>query len=141
MKKTFEELMAADMEVGSMFASDKDLENTKFGYAYKRYYKKNFADPFQEYLEKLQEIRINNALENPATNEVLIDRENPRGYKFSKAGLLKCIKEENEFIKENNKKEIDVELFVSPMVPPGLSERQKDMLMGLVYEAKIINNK
>ena len=129
--KTFKQLKEVDSIVGELYAKDKTLEKTKFGYAYKRFLDKNYIPTMEKFQEKILDIRIENALEDKTTKEVLIDKMNPRGYKFTKEGLKKCIAEERVAVEEFDKTEIEIIPFISSFVPE-LSDEDKEELTGLV---------
>ncbi len=135
-KKTFKELKDIDNVVGDLYAEDKELQKTKFGYAYKRFIEKYYIPAIQKFNEKIQFIRIDNALEDPKTKELLTDTDpkNYRGYKYSKEGLKKCITEETEASLEYQKEEIQIEPFLSSFIPSNITEEQKAILSGVVIE-------
>jgi len=132
--RTLEELFEIDALVGRLYKKDKELENTKFGYAYRKFYKKNTEPILKELQEKLSDIRVENALENKETREIIIDKENSRGYKYDKEGLKKCIKEERKVIETFNKKEVEIEPYFSSFVPKQLEEEEKELLKNLVIK-------
>ena len=134
MKKTIVELREVDLMVGGLYKIKPNLRNTKFGYAYKKFSDKNYFPTVSEIRKHLLEINIDNALENPQTKEILIDPANERGYKYSKNGLLKCIKEEQELLDKYNAKEIEIEPYFSSYKPEDLTEEQAEMLKGLVIK-------
>ncbi len=131
-KLTFKQILEVDLIVARLYKANETLKNSKFGYAYKRYYEKNFKPLKDEFGTLLNEIRINNALEDPKTKEVLTDNDNPRGYKYSKAGLLKCIEEEDAAQEDFLQKEVEIIPFISPIVPEGLEDEEKELLTGAV---------
>ncbi|MFA5197693.1 MAG: hypothetical protein WC437_04730 [Patescibacteria group bacterium] len=130
--KTFKDLQDIDLLVSNLYSKDKTLEKSKFGYAYKRFIEKNYMPAIKEMQEKLSDVRINNALEDKNTKEILITKENSRGFKYSKEGLKKCVAEERKTVDEFEKKEIEIIPFISSYVPEGLSEEDKELLTGLV---------
>ena len=129
--RTFKELLEIYIIIEGLYRKDEKLKDTKFGYAFKRFYKNNIDPTLKERDEKLSDIRIKNALENKDTSAIITDSTNPRGYAYSKEGLLKCIKEETELVEKYNKMEIKVEPYISSFVPE-LSEEQRDILKGLL---------
>ena len=136
MTKTFKELRDLDLLIGDLYAKDPSINDTKFGYAYKRFVKKNVQPVYEKYQEALADVRIANALEDPITHEILVDKESYRGYKFSREGLQKVIKEERSITEDWDKREIEVDPFLSPYVPESLTEEMKDQLTGLVILGK-----
>jgi MFS superfamily sulfate permease-like transporter len=92
--KKFKELQEVDGLVAGLYAKDKKLQNSKFGYAYKKFSDKFYFPVVKELQERIQDVRVDNAMEDKNTKEILVDKENVRGYKYTKEGLLKCMKEE-----------------------------------------------
>lgn len=135
MTKTFKELQEADQVVGGLYQKNAELKNSKFGYAWKRFTDKNYVPVVREFNEDLAALRVNHALEDKSTGEILIDRMNPRGFKYSKEGLLVLMKEERELENKYNSKELDVTPYVTTSIPEeveALPEEQKELLTGLV---------
>lgn len=131
--RKFEDLEELNGLVGTLWAKDKTIENTKFGYAFKSFMKKNYIPTEKERQEKINDIRINNALENKDTKEILrdTDRTNLRGFKYSKEGLKKCVKEERKVNDEFYATEIEITPVISSFVPE-MEEYLKELLKGLV---------
>jgi hypothetical protein len=132
--RSLDDLLKIDTLIGNLFKRNPSLQNTKFGYAYKRFFEKNIEQILSEYRKEIKLAQVNNALEDPKTNEILIDPQNPRGYKYSKEGLAKIISEEFEIEKEWFEKEIEVEPFFSSHVPEELLDEEKEELKGLLFE-------
>jgi hypothetical protein len=134
MTKTFKDLQEIDSLVGSLYKKNPTLEHSKFGYAYKRFSDKNYLPMVKDFQEELGNVRIDNALEDEKTKEILIDRMNVRGYKYSKEGLKKVILEEKAIIEKFDLKGIEIVPFISKVVPEDLTEDQSEMLKGVVLE-------
>ena len=132
MKKTFNEVMEADIMVGGLYKKNPDLRDTKFGYAWKRFYEKNIAPTLKEYRAEIEDAHITHALEDKETGKILTDKENSRGYSYSKDGLKTVIKAEKEISEKYDGKEIEITPFISTYVPEGLTEEQTEMLTGSV---------
>ncbi|HLD92209.1 MAG TPA: hypothetical protein VI795_02300 [Patescibacteria group bacterium] len=132
MTKTFKELQEVDQLVASLYAKDKVLSQSKFGYAYKRFSDKFYFPVVGELKQKLQDIRVDNAMEDKNTKEILVEKENVRGFKYTKEGLKNCIKQERELFEEYDKKEIEFEPFISSYVPEGLTEDETLLLKGVL---------
>lgn len=131
-KKTMSEIFEANAVVAALYAKDDTLKQTKFGYAWDMFVKKNIS-PAQEILnEKLAVIRVDNALTSETTKEVFLDRENNRGFKYSKEGLKQCMAEENKCVKEWYAKEVEIKPYICKDVPKILTEEQKETLKGLI---------
>ena len=131
MKKTFEELGKIDVVVGELYQKDGHLKDSKFGYAYKRFSEKNYLPKIKELQQELNDARIDNALEDPITHAVWTDSTNLRGYKYSKEGLKAVMKKENELLNEWNKKEFEIDPYISEYVPE-LTEEQRELLKGVL---------
>lgn len=131
MIKTFKELQNIDSVVGSLYKKNPELRDTKFGYAYKRFYEKNYSPIFKEFTEQINDSYIDNALVDERTQALLTDQDNSRGFKYSKDGLKKVMKDENKITEEFNKREIEIEPFISSYVPE-LTEDEKEILIGTV---------
>ena len=131
MKKTYKELAEIDQLIGGLYAKDPNLKDTKFGYAYKRFSDINFVPTINKFRERLEIIRTNNALEDSATKAVIMDQTNPRGFKYSREGLIKCIEEEAKLNIEFDAEEIEIKPYISAYVPELLDE-QKELLTGLI---------
>lgn len=133
-KKTFEELNELDGIVGNMFQDDENLANSKFGYGYKKFYKKNLKKVFEDYREVITDMYIDNALVDDKT-KALITTEKGRGFAFDKAGIKQVIKEEKKILNEWNKKEFDIEPYImAPENLPELSEIETEALKGVLTE-------
>ncbi len=132
--RTFKELREIDALVGQLYSKNPNIRNTKFGYAYKKFSQKNYNNLFQEFRDKIDYIRVDNALEDSNTKEVLYSQADERGFKYSKEGLKKCIAEENKAVEEYNAKEIEIDPYISSVVPEELTEDDKELLKGLLIE-------
>lgn len=132
-KKSFKELQEIDSLVANLYKQQPGLENTKFGYAYKRFSEKFYFPKVKEMSNEVMNARIDNSLEDPTTKEVLSD-PNPRGrgFKFSREGLKKVIELENQITEKWENKEIEVEPHISSYVPEVLTEEQAEMLKGIL---------
>jgi hypothetical protein len=134
MQKKIEELLSADQIVGGLIQSQKTTENSKFIYAWKKFYRLNMKDPISEYQDKVQDIRIKYAQEDK-DGSVVNDPTNPRGYKYSKESLQSVIKEEKDATKELNEREIEVKPYICPVESlPELTDEEKEQLKGLIIE-------
>lgn len=129
-KKTFKELREIDSVVATLYAKNPTLRDSKFGYAYQRFYKKNYVPTAQQFNEALSGLQVDYALEEPTTKEVLVDKENNRGFKYAKDQLKILIGKEVELTEEWGQKEYDVEPFISPLMPDNISEYEFDVLKG-----------
>lgn len=134
MKKTFKELRDIDLMVGGLYGEFPHLKKTKFGYAYKRFIDKSYQPIFNEFQDEINSCRIDNALENPITKEVMLDKENPRGFKYSRDGLRNCIEQEKKISKNWESREVEVTPFIIPVIPDELNEFQVDQLRGIIFE-------
>ena len=132
MTKTFKELQEVDMMVGGLYQKTPTLKESKFGYAYKRFTDKNYMPYVKDFNEELGALRVQHALEDPNTKEVIIDRMNPRGFKYSKAELILLMAEERKLAEKWDEKEITIIPYLSKLIPEDLEEEQREMLDGLV---------
>jgi len=134
MKKiTFKELQEIDSLVANLYTKDKTLQNSKMGYAYKRFSEKFYFPVVKELQQKTQDIRVDNAMEDKNTKEILADGNNVRGYKYTKEGLKNCMKQERELVEEYDKREIEIEPFISSFKPENLTDEEKELLKGIIF--------
>lgn len=143
MKKTFKEFRELDATVGVLYKKYPKLQETKFGYAYKRV-QKPYSDLVAILMEELQEIEVKNALVDPTTKALLYEENAradanpniPKKFKFSKEGKLAQMKESKELGEKYDIKEIDIEPFiVKPEDLPEniiFTEEQKEILGGVL---------
>ncbi len=131
MKKTYEELLEIDNIVGGLYKDNPVLKESKFGYAYTKFYKLNIEKVQKEFNEELQDIGINNALEDEKTKAIILDEKSATGYAHSKEQLKQYLKEYREVKERFLAKEIDVKPYISPLVPE-MTNEQKDILTGLI---------
>lgn len=136
MKKNYRQLNEMDQIIGGMYKVNPSLKDTKFGYAYKRFCEKYYVPLLKERNEKLVLIRVDNALEDPTTKEILRDDTHERGFKFDREGLKKCIKSEIKMAEEFDLKEVEIEPIFSSFVPEGLTEEQKEIFAGCILKIK-----
>lgn len=134
MVKTFKELQEVDSMIGELYKKNPKLKDSKFGYAYKRFSDKVYSPVVRDFQDELGFCRVDNALEDPNTKEVLIDRMNVRGYKYSKAGLKKCMEQEKKIIEEWDEKEVEIKPFFTKDVPTELTDEDKELLKGVILE-------
>ena len=133
MKKTFKELMEIDQMVGELYSKFTTLKYTEFGYAYKRFADNFYLPLIDQYREKIQATRIFHAMEDKKTKEILKDPTDIlRGFRYTKEGLLAVIAEEKDILSEFNNKEVEIESCVSSFVPEGLTDKQRELLTGIV---------
>jgi len=132
MTKTFKELQEVDVMVGGLYQKNPDLKQSKFGYAYKRFSDKNYVPIAKDFNEELGALRVQFALEDKTTGEVLIDRMNPRGFKYTKQGLTELMAEEKKLAEKYDAMDVEINPFLSKMIPEGLEDDQMEMLSGLV---------
>jgi len=131
-KKTFKELKELDAVIGNLYGKNPELKKGKFGYAYNKFVKKNFVPMLNEYRDELNLIAVNNALTDEKTKELIYDETNSRGFKFSKEGLIACMKQEKECEANWNTKELDLEPFISVEVPENMTEEEIEVLTGVI---------
>lgn len=130
--RTFKELVEIDELVGAMYQRDPKLPLGKFGYAYKRFVDKNYLPALNDLQQEIGGVRIDHALEDQATKEVLLDRTNSRGYKYNKVGLKAVIAAEKKLRDEWDEKVITIIPYISSAVPADILSEEKEALKGLV---------
>lgn len=126
--KKFSELQEIDNLVGSLYTKTPILKTTKFGYAYAIFHKNNLKPSLKDFSEKMNLARLENALEDKTTKEVLIDKESNRGYKYSKEGLKTLLAKEIELTSELEDKEIKIQVYTSSHIPENLEPYEKELL-------------
>lgn len=138
MKKTFKQLQEIDQVVGGLYAKNPELRETKFGYSYKRFSDKNYMPVVRDYQESLGDIRADAALTDKDTGALLLDKENPRGYKFDSKGDKKIRQAERKLTEEWDEKEFDITPFYVKVedLPKNMNEFQTEVLMGSLIEPK-----
>lgn len=134
MKKTFLELKEIDDCVAKIYAKYPDIQNSKFGYWYKRFFKKNLQPIIGELEEKLADCRLENALVDEKTREVLYTDSSQRTYKFDKEGLKKLLNFNRVLLEEYNHKEFEITPFISSEAPEGLTDEDKELLKGILID-------
>lgn len=132
MKVKRSKILEIDQEVAGLYQKDPELTNTKFGYAYKRYYQKNFTPMRDAYNEAVETIHINNALEDPTTKAIIADEKSPTGYAHSKEGKIKDMKDMKELNKTFYEEEVEVEPYISVFIPKGVKDEQKELFKGII---------
>jgi len=136
MKKTFKELKEVDQIVGGMYQTNPELKNNKFGYAYKRFSDKNLWPMVKEYSEAMTKARIEHAMVDEKTGEIITTGQG-RGFKYTKKGLLAVMDAEKAIEAEYDAKEIEIEpYFIKDLSDSTyvLSEQQREALTGLILE-------
>ena len=131
MKKTFKELQEIDQLIGYLYQVDPKLKDTKFGYAFNKLSNHVLVPAINKFRERIEIIRVNNALED-SNKAILLDKENPRGFKYSKEGLTKCMEEEIKLTEAYDKEEFEFEPYISSFTPEQLTEDQKELLTGIL---------
>lgn len=131
MKKTYKELMEVINVVDGLYAKTPTLKDSKFGYAFKKFFDKNCASLVKEFNEKLQDANLEFALVDEKTKEVLYTDEKRTYYKMDKASSQKLIDFNRKLTREYEPKEIEITPFISKYKPE-LSEYQEEVLRGLL---------
>lgn len=131
MKKTFEQLVEIDYLVGKLYKKDTTLRESKFGYAYNKFYEKNIKKIMGDLKEAVQDINISNALEDEKTKAIIHDKDSIRGFAYSKEGLKAVIKAENELTNKFNAIEVEIIPCISTYVPE-LTEEETELLKGCI---------
>lgn len=129
MIKTFTELGEVDEVVGNLYKKIPGLKETKFGYAYTKFYRKNYEVLLNELKEEYQTIAIDNALEDDKTKAILKDDKGD--YLYSKEGKKKLLADQKKIIEEFESKEITITPYISSYVPE-MDEEERSILTGLI---------
>jgi hypothetical protein len=132
--RTFEELKNIDLVVGAMYKIEPTLRETRFGYGYKRFADKHYYKLNKEYLQKLVDIRIDNALTDEVTKELIIDNNpNSRGFKYGKEGFKALIKAERALEESWDNQVVEIEPYIIKKEDlPKLTDVQKDLFKGIL---------
>jgi hypothetical protein len=131
MKKTFEELKSLDASVAWLYAKDGTLRNSKFGYAWGKFFKKNIGPTQEELSDKITDSQVDNALVDEKTKELLKDASG--NYKYGKEGMKLLLEHSRKLINEFNSKEIEVvPYFIKLENMPELSDEQREEFEGLI---------
>ncbi len=133
--KTFQELNEADNLVGVLYKKDPTLRDTKFGYAYNRFYQKNFENLLKEFQKELELVRAEHALEDEKTKALILDDKNPRGFAYSKQGFKSVVEAEEKFLEKFNKKEVEIEPYFATFIPEDMNDYTREKLIGLVIRS------
>lgn len=131
MKKTFEQILEIDAVVGQLYKKEPTLKDSKFGYAYNKFYKKNIEKPMEEFKELMQDNYIDFALEDEKTKQIIRDEKSNTGYAYTKEQLKAMLKKEKEITEKFMAKEFEVEPYISALVPE-MTEEQKEILTGSI---------
>lgn len=135
-KKTFLEIRIIDEIIGLIGNKNPKLVDSKFAYAYKRFYEKNLKRIFRDYQDALLGVRIDCALEDKNTKQILRDANDQRhgGFAYSKEDLKRVVQEENRIIDEYEQKEFEIEPYICSQIPEELSDEQKEILNGVLIK-------
>jgi len=135
MEKTYKELLEIDSLIAELFTKNPKLKEGKFAYGYKRFCDNNTNKIVDEINERVTDIRVENALTNKETGELVYDGQGPqRQYKYTKEGMLKMNKEVRKLNKEYEGKVITIKPYIVSEIPEMLDEEKK-LLVGCLIEA------
>jgi len=136
MKKTYAQLKEIDEVVGGLYGKNPKLRDGKFGYAYNRFVTKNVKPLVDEMQEKIMDCRVENAMVDEKTKELLYDRaggEQNKLYKYTKEGMKTFMEETRKITKEFDEKEVEIiPFFVSDV--PEMMEEEKEILKGCLVK-------
>jgi hypothetical protein len=140
MKKTFEELREADTVVANLYMKNPKLKEGKFGYGWSKFYKKNLEPTYTEMQEKMADAKVENAMVDEKTKELLYDITDPhnKSYKYTKEGMKKLTEEFRKIVKEYDTKEVEVEPYFikdTKYIPEMLDE-ERELLTNLIINIK-----
>lgn len=135
MKKTFKELKGIDGIYGDLLGRIENFEQTKLGYAFKRFSDKNLTKLFSDYNSALQDMKIDHALTDKETGAILYTPDR-KDYLYTPENLKTVLKKSREMQDEWSPKEFDVEPFICKNIDAvNLTDDEKEQLEGV-----IINN-
>jgi len=133
MKKLFLEIKEADQVVAQLYAKTPKLRDTKFGYAWKRFMDKNYPLLATEINDRMTDNRIEFALTDPTTKELLYTDSKNNNFKYSKEGMKSLLDANRKLVKEYDAKEVEIIPFIVKKADlPELTEEEKEILTGLV---------
>lgn len=129
MKTTYREIINfANAATRWMAIQERDKQpQTKLSYAVARMLKR-CQKPLDDYNGKLEDLRLENALEDEKTKAIL--RDEAQQYKFSKQGLKAVIEAQRELLE----KEIEVEPYIATALPDNINDDVKVAFEGFVME-------
>lgn len=133
-KMTFKQMREMNGAFSILEHKNPLIAETKFGYAFKRFFEKNIAHVFKEYNMKLSIIRIESALTDEKTKAVLTSddaQKGGRGFQYNKEGLKDVMVAESKLEENWDSKEYDVEPFISKDVPK-LNESEIEVFKGFI---------
>jgi len=131
MQKTYKELQEIDEVVAAIYQRNPEARKGKFGYAYNRFYSKNIKPIIEEISEKLTDIRVENAMVDEKTKELVYDNTNGQKlYKYTKEGMIKLLAEQRKINKEYDKKKVEIIPFITKDIPEDIMEEEKEALKG-----------
>lgn len=133
MTKTFLEIKEADQLVASLYEKDPNIQKGKFGYAWKKIIDKNYNPTITELNDKMTDNRVEYALTDEKTKELL--KGSDGNYKYSKEGMKALLAAQRALIKEYDSKEIEVvPFYIKSEDLPELTDEEKETLKGLIIE-------
>lgn len=131
MKKTLGQIKEADQLVAYLYSKNPTLQNGKLGHAWKRFVEKNYKPLADEMNEKLIDNRVNNALTDKTTGEILYTAD--KNFKFDREGTKAILEFNRKLTAEYDAKEVNIIPFiVKGKDLPELTSEEKEILTGLV---------
>lgn len=127
---TFELLLDINGAINNLFA-EPTFANTKFGYACKKFVQKNVVKPIADYDEEIMLCRVNNALTDEKTGELLQDEKG--NYKFNKEGTIAFMQQSKEIRAKWLAKEVEIEPYIVTDLPE-LTDEQTELFKGVFFE-------
>lgn len=130
-KVTFKQLREFKEVVDSMFRKE-GFENTKLGYAIKKFIQREVAPIVKKYNAELDDIQIEHALVDEKTKAVLLNESGKgRPFQYDKEGTKAVNKAENALVEKWDKEEFEVEPYLCKE-PVIVTESEMEVLKGLV---------
>ncbi len=132
MKKTLQEIKDINQLVGRLYQENESLKKSKFSYAWDKFIKKNYNPTVTEMNEKVADLRIDFALTDPKTKELLYS-DDKGSFKYTLEGMKGLNEAYRDLMKEFEGREIEIIPFIlKPEDVPALSEEEKEELTGLI---------
>lgn len=129
MKITFQQAREIIAEINSL-STEPNFKNTKFAYAVDKFTKSSLKKPLEEYNEEIAMARVQNALEDEKTKQLILNEKGD--YTFSRDGDIALRNATKEISERWATKEIEVTPFI--VETPDLTEIQKELFKGIFID-------
>jgi hypothetical protein len=133
--RKFKEIEDADSIIALLLEKNEKMEKGKLTYAWKRFVEKNYRSLATELGDKLQDNRVEHAMTDPKTKELLYTNDKNTSYKYTKEGMKALLEAQRKLKKEYEEMDIEiVPFFVKKEDLPELNEEEREILTGLIIE-------